>query len=236
MLNEQQSPESECKSIDEIATISGEYWDETSWLSSTGSATSLKDRPIQTPKDEIELLKPSRLSGLVPTFSGRKTVTKNFPETKSTSSQTRLRNRSEIFFIHILALVITVICQLFESVDERRKNVSLLLAGFYATMFAIDSTSARLEVLGSQSTTIMDLFNQALNISACTFQIVFCDIVSDGWKILTSQEYRDSLQHRIQVALLFQTEGWIISKIVQSQLQAVGLSFTAIYIQIVAFK
>ena len=226
MLNEQQSPESDYKSIDEIATISGEYWDETSWLSSTGSATSLK-----VPNHETELFKPSRQSGLVSTFDGRKTVTKNPPETNSTSSQTRVRNRSEILSIHVLALIITVICQLFESVDERRRNLSLLLAGFYATMFTIDSTSARLETL--RSATIMDLFNQALNISVYTFQIVLCDIFSDGWKILTSEDYRDSLQHRIQLVLLFQTEGWIISKVVQSQLQAVGLSLTAIYIQII---
>lgn len=231
MLNEKQSPESDYKSIDEIATISGEYWDETSWLSSTGSATSLKDHPIQVPEDEIELFKPSRQSGLVSTFDGRRTVAINRPETNSTPSQTRSRNRSGRLFIHVLAPVITVICQLFESVDERRGNLSLLLAGFYATMFTIDSASARLDTLGS--TTIMDLFNQALNISACTFQFVLCDIVSDGWKILTSEDYRDSLQHRIQLVLLFQTEGWIISKVVQSQLQAVGLSLTAIYIQVI---
>lgn len=78
----------------------------------------------------------------------------------------------------------------------------------------------------------VDLFCCALNMSMFTFIIVLFDILADGWQVLGSDDFRYMLWHRVIFALLLQTEGWIISKVTSSQVQALGSLQSIIVIQV----
>lgn len=236
--NQRKATPSDQISDDGITSISGDYWDETSWISSTVTLEEEKYRvtpflnDLGKLDDQTEVLCPSRISEVGDGSSVKNNHPNRASERKvSTSTQTgNLRERNQSLVIQICAIIITVSFQLLR-LEDKKTSLFHILSGYYSIMFTLQLISNKLETLSSNLINT-DLFISALNISAYTIQVVVCDIALEGWEILKSSEFRSQLWNKIQFALILQAEGWLISRITNSHVRAIGLLITVIFIQV----
>lgn len=202
-------------------TISGDFWDETSWISSTEISenfqgnVSASNHPSRGQPKIITALEGKSSQCVGNQFSSR-----------SISSQTSNSIGGNQFSTQIFSAIITISFQLLYTGDEKRKYLSILISAYYAIMLYMNIAVTKTSRL--KSNLITDLFNAALSLCHYTFLIVVTDILSDGWQILNSTEFRVFLWDRIQFACLLQAESWIISRLVISQVLGLGILLTII--------
>lgn len=224
--NKPQTITSKCSDDDGVTTISDGCWDDTSWLSSTSDFNN--ETNVQ-PKLKNQIDKSKAVS------EEDKSQTSGYAASKeviSSSSQTKISNRDDrTLTIQVFAIVISVCIFWLSPRGEVTGNISVVLSGYYSLMLTIDLVGRRSESL-KLSFLNVDLFSFALNLSVHTFVTFVFEIYSDGWQVVDSNQFRILIWNRIKFTFLLQTEGWILSKVTNSQVQAASVLQFLIVVQV----